>query len=184
MGKAMKKKPRPVRVPCPSGEDATPQRLAHGDHELSAGIIDRAGERTPLVRKFRSSHLDRLHKSHAIDQAQWFAGNWYREQYARGATVMRVVASYGEHTGAGTHPGDFGYGLPRQEAQVRARERWRRARDEMPMTEWGFMDRFLLHDDLPRYKGATFMRSMAQIRRNLDVLVQHLKVSHMAQERA
>lgn len=177
MGKAMKKKPRPVRVPCPSGEDATPQRLAHGDHELSAGIIDRAGERTPLVRKFRSSHLDRLHKSHAIDQAQWFAGNWYREQYARGATAMRVVAPYGEHTGAGTHPGDFGYGLPRQEAQVRARDMWRRARDQWTPAQQGYMDRLLIRDDMPRYGGREAQRNLAFIRSALDTLAMYLRVA-------
>lgn len=175
MGKAMKRKARPIRVPCPTGEDATPQRLAHGDHELANGIIDRAGERTPLVRKFRASHLDRLHKSGAISEVQWFAGNWYREQYSRGAMTMRVVASYGEHTGAATHPGDFGYGLPRQEAQVRARDMWRKARDQWPQSEQGFMDRLLIRDDLPRYKGRAFMHSMAQIRTNLDALAYYLR---------
>lgn len=168
---------RPLPPPMPNGEDATPERLAQDPHELEKGIIDRAGERAPLVRRFRASHLDRLHKSGSIDQVQWFAGNWYREQYDRGAFGVRVVASYGEHTGAAEHPGNFGYGLPRQEAQVRARDMWRKARQQWPVSEQGFMDRLLIRDDLPRYKGRAFMHSMAQIRSNLDALARYLRVS-------
>lgn len=178
MGKrtSSKRTQKPLPPPRPTGEDATPQRLVQDPHDLEKGIIDRAGERAPLVRRFRASHLDRLHKAGAIDHAQWFAGNWYREQYNRGAFGVRVVAAYGERTGAAEHPGAFGYGLPRQEAQVRARDMWRKAREQWAKSEQGFMDRLLIRDDLPRYTGRAFMRSMAQIRRNLDKLAEYLRV--------
>lgn len=178
MGKrtSSKRAQKPLPPPRPTGEDAKPERMQHDPSDLEKGIIEKAGERAPLVRRFRASHLDRLHKAGAIDHAQWFAGNWYREQYNRGAFGVRVVAAYGERTGAAEHPGAFGYGLPRQEAQVRARDMWRKAREQWEKSEQGFMDRLLIRDDLPRYTGRAFMHSMAQIRRNLDKLARYLRV--------
>ena len=176
MGKAMKKKPRPVRVPCPSGEDATPQRLAHGDHELANGIIDRAGERTPLVRKFKTSHLDRWHKAQMIDARQWNAGEVYRMTHERCQFRLSVIASYGERIGAPVNPGDFGYGLPMLDVQAEARSRMRLMREVMPIELRGMIDRFLLHDSMPRYGGKKHHEMVTSVRKCLTVLAEYLRI--------
>lgn len=159
-----------------SGIDATPERMAKGESDVVQALIDRAGERPGNARKFRASHLDRLHKSGSISYYQWYAGNWYREQHDRCQFPLSVVASYGERSGAGEYPGTFGYGLPRQEAQLRAREALRMARAQFPRDMVGFMDRLLIHDTLPRYGGRAAMRNLAQIRRALDTLAGYLQL--------
>lgn len=158
-----------------SGLDATPERMAKGESDVVQALIDRAGERPGNARKFRASHLDRLHKSGSINYYQWYAGDWYREKHARCQFPLSVVASYGERSGAGEYPGNFGYGLPRQEAQARAREELRKAREQFPREMIGFMDRFLIHDSMPRYGGRAAMRNLAQIRRALDTLAGYLQ---------
>lgn len=159
-----------------SGIDATPERMAKGESDVVQALIDRAGERPGNARKFRASHLDRLHKSGSLNYYQWYAGDWYREKHTRCQFPLSVVASYGERSGAGEYPGNFGYGLPRQEAQARAREDLRRAREQFPRDMVGFMDRFLIHDTMPRYGGRAAMRNLAQIRRALDTLAGYLQL--------
>jgi len=174
MGKAMKRKVRPVRVPCPTGEDATPQRLAHGDHELANGIIDRAGERTPLVRKI-TPPLDRWHRAKMIDLRQHRAGQAYSALHERCFLEPKVTAGYGERIGAAANPGDFGYGLPRLSAQADARSRMRLVRGIIPAADRGMIDRFLLHDSLPRYGGKKHHQLVSSVRNCLDLLADYFR---------
>jgi len=162
-------------LPAVTGLDATPERLAKDESDI-VEALRLPDERMGKARKFRASHLDRLKANEKISYVQWYAGNWFRETHARCQFPLSVVASYGEHSGAGDHPGAFGYGLPRQEAQARARQQLRMARLSFGNDMTGFMERFLVHDTMPRYGGRAAMRTLADIRRSLDALAQHLRL--------
>lgn len=164
------------REPTPTGLDATPERIAKGESELVVALIEKAGERPGKARQFRSSHLDRLHRNGKLTYRQWLAGDWYRSTHDRCRFSLSVVSSYGERTGAGDHPGSFGYGLPRQEAQARARDDLRNARQQWSPAMQGFMGRLLVHDDLPRYGGRRAMHALTDIRSALDRLAEHLRM--------
>lgn len=172
-----REKPRPPAPPAPTGLDATPERLAREPQaELVAAAIDKAGERRGLARRFRAAHLDRLHKSGSLSYAQWYAGDVYRQTHARCQLGQPVVAAYGERTRAGEHPGSFGYGLAHQESQLRARRMLEKMRATLPRPMLGFMDRLLIHDEMPRYGGRAAMRNLAEIRKGLDALAGFLRV--------
>lgn len=155
--------------------DATPERLAKGDiiEWVNAAEIDPREQRINRVRRFRSSMLDRLHRNGQIDYHQWYAGDCYRNAYHRAAMSPAVVASYGERTTVG----ECSYGLARTETQVRARTFLRQCREQIPFDMRGFMDRFLIHDDLPRYGGNQYMRTVRQIRQTLDRLAMYMRLS-------
>lgn len=152
--------------------DATPERLAKGDHSefVNPATIDSSEQRIGLTRRFKSSHLDRLYANDRLTWVQWHAGDWYRTQHQRCSYALSVVASYGEQTSAG----EVSYGLPRSEAQLRARSLLHKARAAMPKHMIGFMDRLLIHDELPRYGGRAAMRNIAEIGKALDRLADWL----------
>lgn len=154
--------------------DATPERLAKGDHSemVNPAEIDSAEQPIGLTRRFRSSHLDRLYRNDKLTWAQWYAGDWYRNEHHRARFGLQVVASYGERTSAGENS----YGLPRTEAQLRSRRAVMDARSQWPRSMQGFMDRLLIHDDLPRYGWRQNMRTMAEIRNALDSLAGYLRI--------
>lgn len=178
---ALKRKPTKAKAPPVlqvTGFDATPERLAQDpDNDIVPAAIEKLGERQGRARQFRATHLDRLHKSGALSYVQWYAGDHYRQTHARCHFALSVVASYGERTGAAEHPGAFGFGLPRQEAQVRARDAMRMMRAEWPQQMQGFMDRLLIHDSMPRYAGRAAMRNLAEIRKGLDALACYLRLT-------
>ncbi|HEX8257004.1 MAG TPA: hypothetical protein VF589_05180, partial [Allosphingosinicella sp.] len=129
--------------------------------------IDSAEQAIGLTRRFKSSHLDRLYRNGKLSWVQWYAGDWYRNQHARCSFALSVVASYGGGTGGG----EPSYGLPRTEAQLRARQLYMEARCALPAPMLGFMERMLIHDELPRaYGGKQRMRSTARIAAALDAL--------------
>lgn len=148
--------------------DATPERLAKGDHSefVNPATIDSSEQRIGLTRRFKSSHLDRLYANDRLTWVQWHAGDWYRTQHQRCSYALSVVASYGEQTSAG----EVSYGLPRSEAQLRARTILRAARSAFPVDMVGFMERLLVHDELPKYGGRAASRNIARIAEALDAL--------------
>lgn len=155
--------------------DATPERLAKGDDSewVNAAEIDDREQAINRVRRFRSSMLDRLHNNGQITWHQWYAGDCYRNAHARAAMSPSVVAAYGERTTVG----ECSYGLARTESQVRARNFLRQCREQIPFDMRGFMDRFLIHDDLPRYGGNQYNRTVKQIRRTLDSLALFMRIA-------
>lgn len=183
MARAKRKPSKPTAhrappVPCVTGLDATPERLAKDpDSEIVPAAFDKLGERQGKARQFRATHLDRLHKSGSLTYAQWYAGDHYRQTHARCSFALSVVAAYGERTGAGECPGSFGYGLPRQEAQLRARRSLAQMREQVPTNMRGFLDRLLIHDSMPRYGGRAAMRNLAEIRKGLDALALYLRLT-------
>lgn len=168
MGKATKLK-RKVRTSFRDQDDATPERLAKGDASefVNPAIIDSSEQGIGRVRRFRrESQLDRWHKAGVIDQRQFTAGDEYRTLHMRAISVPRVVASYGERTSAG----ETDYGMARTVVQARSRQRWRDARAVIPQTLVGFLDRLLIHDTLPTFRGRAQMRTFAEARKALDTL--------------
>jgi hypothetical protein len=164
--------------------DATAERLRQAANEGSDPweFVDpsRIDSIQPigLVRRFRATHLDRWYKRDKPDKSvltfrQWYAGDWYRSTHARAGFNMSVIASYGERTSQG----EPNYGLARTEAQAQARDLWREGRKQFPKHLMGFMDRLLIHDDLPRYGGTQRMKNIRDIGYALDCLADWLKLA-------
>src|SRR3546814_10377196 len=87
-----------------------------------------------------------------------------------GVQTCALPICYGERTTGG----EIGYGLPRTEAQLNARRQFMEARKEWPLSMQGFMDRFLIQDDMPRYGGSKAMRTIKQMQDALDCLADWL----------
>ena len=172
---ARRRKKMKVAVGFVPHVDATPERLAKGDDSewVNAAEIDDREQAINRVRRFRSSMLDRLHNNGQITWHQWYAGDQYRSAHARAAMSPSVVASYGERTTVG----ECSYGLARTESQVRARNFVRQCREQLPFEMRGFMDRFLIYDDLPRYGGNQYNRTVRQIRQTLDSLAHFMRLA-------
>lgn len=157
--------------------DATPERLAKGDESEFVNPAEIDSKQTiALTRRFRSSHLDRLYRkddpSSKLSWAQYYAGDWYRNLHARCHFALSVVASYGERTSAG----EPSYGLARTEAQARARQQYREARQHWPEGMTGFMERLLIRNEYPRYGGRAAMRNLDQIRAALSAMARYLRL--------
>src|SRR3546814_19449594 len=95
--------------------DATPERLAKGDHSemVKPAEIDDTEQAIGRVRRFRTSHLDRLHKNARLSWRQLYAADWYRNLHQRGRFRLHVVASYG----AKKKGGEMESGQPAPEAR-------------------------------------------------------------------
>lgn len=167
--------------------DATEERLRHAEEEAGCRVdawdfidpsrID-SHKTIGLVRRFKATHLDRLYRREDPERSrltfrQWYAGDWYRSTHARSGFTISVIACYGERTSFGEPT----YGMPRNEAQLQARELWRAGRRNFPAQMVGFMDRLLIHDELPRYRGRARMRSVEEIAYALDCLADWLKLA-------
>lgn len=161
------------RVSATDVIDATPERLAKGDDSafINPAEID-SNQPIGLTRRFKSSHLDRLYKNERLTWVQWYAGDWYRSEYHRGRFGTAIVSSYGERATGGENS----YGLPRTEAQLRARKNIMAARKQWPASMSGFMDRLLIHDELPKYGRRAQIRTVAEIKGALDILATWLKI--------
>src|SRR3546814_4037292 len=61
-----------VRAEFVQAMDATPERLAKGDHSemVNPAEIDDTEQAIARVRRFRSSHLDRLHKNGRLSRSE------------------------------------------------------------------------------------------------------------------
>ena len=158
--------------------DATPERIRMDESEfINPAEIDSSEQQISLTRRFRSSHLDRLYRKDdprsPLDYRQWQAGDSYRTLHHKARFTMRVVASYGERTTGG----EPSYGLPITQSQLRARQDIAEARKEWPQGMQGYMERLIIHNELPRYAGRAAARNLAAIRLALDAMAKHFKIS-------
>lgn len=155
----------------------TPERIRQMDSDETLdhpnpAEIDSAEQPIGRVPRFRRvPHLDRWHKAKIITQRQWWAGDAYRRLYEGMQNLPRVVASYGERTSAG----EPDYGLARTDAQARRRVSFRAARSMLPLDVMGLIERLLLRNDLPEYRGRKQMSAIADARRGLDALADHFE---------
>jgi len=154
--------------------DCTPERLAKGDDSamVNPAEIDSTEQPIGLTRRFRRTpHLDRWHNGGIITQRQWWAGDAYRKLYEGAQNMPRVVASYGERTTGG----ETDYGLARTDAQMRRRVAFRAARGSIQAQVLGMLDRLLLRDEMPKYRGRAQMHAIADVRKGLDDLAYHFE---------
>lgn len=143
---------KPARQPVQEHVDATPERIARaeGNHEIVDAIIDRAGERAKLTRRFADSAIDRMHKRGQLTYPQWYACDWYMRLHAEAMSAPRVVAAYGDGVGGG---GSESYGQPRNQHQWDARRKLREARAVIPSQMLGLFDRVVINDDMPTFRN-------------------------------
>nr|WP_144033855.1 hypothetical protein [Sphingomonas laterariae] len=161
--------------------DATPERIAMAEpegktglrfHEAVEAMIDKAGERALITRRFADTHIDRWLKQKRLTYPQWYAADWYRNVYALAGIEGRVIAQYDI-----THPGAAGssYGLPATERQLRARLRWREGRALLPANMVALIDRLVIHDVAPTFSGGRQRdRYAGRIGRAFDALADWL----------
>lgn len=162
------------RSPRIQGFDATPERLAKGDESefVDPAKIDSSEQPIGRARRFvRTPHLDRWHNGGIITQRQWWAGDAYRKLFEGMQNMPRVVASYGERTTGG----ETDYGLARTDAQARRRVSFRAARAAIPLTVVGMIDRMILRNDMPGYRGRAQMHAITSVRDGLDKLAAHFE---------
>lgn len=154
--------------------DITKERGEKGDHSewVNPAEIDPREQPIGRVRRFRMSHLDRLHRAEKLTWPQWYAGDWYRNTHHRCAFGAKVTGSYGERTTGGMQEA----GLPRTEAQWRARQDLRQAREQWPQNVREHMDRFLLEDVYPKLSHRARDRDLGQMRNALDRLAMYLRM--------
>jgi hypothetical protein len=107
---------KPARQPVQGHVNATPERIAHaaGDHQIVDAIIDRAGERAKLTRRFADTAIDRMLKRGQLTYSQWYACDWYMRLHAKAMSAPRVVDAYGDGVGGG---GSVSYGQPLNQHQ-------------------------------------------------------------------
>lgn len=170
MGRGRAKTRRVTRIEV---VDATPERIRMDESEfINPAEIDSSEQRIGLTRRFKGgTRLDRLALNGRLTEFQWQAGDWYRNTHHRCSFALSVVAKYGEQTSKS----EISYGLPATEAQARARSLIREARSKWPASMQGYMDRFLVHDELPRYGGNQYHRSMKDIAGTLQHLSNWLR---------
>lgn len=166
------RRPKPARQALQEHLDATPSRIAKAveveagqelrHHTIVDAIIDKAGERAKLTRRFADSCIDRLFARKLLTYPQWFACDWYLQLHTAAHSVPRVVAGYGEgHGGAGRQ----GYGQPLNRHQWDARKRLREARSAVPENLLVLFERVVIEDAMPSFPNgkqrARFSRRIA-----------------------
>ena len=166
--KQRKARGRKVQIMRHQFIDATPERLAKGDEFefIDPATIDSGEQPIGRVRRFRASHLDRLNNHGKLTGTQYDAGDWYRNMHTRSRFALSCVGSYGERSSAS----EPSYGLPRTEAQARARQLFRRAREQFPAVNASLMDRLLIDNELPLFGGRVPLSIMTRIRHSLNAL--------------
>ena len=157
--------------------DATPERIRMDESEwINPAEIDSGEQRISLARRFRSNPLDRLYRKDdpksPLSWRQWYAGDCYRMMHHKARFILAVISSYGERTTGG----EPSYGLPVTDTQLRARNDLSAARKQWPNGMQGFMERFIIHNQFPRYAGRAAMRNLDAIRRALDAMADHMKI--------
>lgn len=155
--------------------DATPERLAKGDYsEFIETKVEGQSARTTKARRFKSSKLDRLHRSGHLTWTQHYAGDWYRTTAESATTAPSVVSGYGQGVGGSV---TFYAFLPKNIQQMEARDRIHEARKAWPDGMHGFMDRLLIRDELPAYGGRAAMRTVKEIQAALDAMARFLRIA-------
>lgn len=168
---------KPARQAVQKHVDATPERIAHaaGDHQIVDAIIDRAGERAKLTRRFADSAIDRMHKRGQLTYPQWYACDWYMRLHAEAMSAPRVVAAYGDGVGG---CGSESYGQPRNRHQWDARRKLRDARGIIPARMLPLFDRVVVADDMPTFhNGQQRARFAARIVSAAQSLAAWLKIA-------
>jgi hypothetical protein len=146
---------KPARRPVQEHVDATPERIARASDDdgvrhdrVVDAMIDKAGERAKLTRKFADSWIDRMLVRKQLTYPQWFACDWYATLHTAAHSAARVVADYGEGCGGA---GRENYGQPLSARQWDARRRLRDARAAIPTNMLALFDQVVIEDSMPSF---------------------------------
>src|SRR3546814_13388327 len=119
-----------------------------------------------MSRRCTMTHIDRRYRNEKRMWEPWYARDWERTKYFIGASGSRVTGAY-ESRSSGGEPS---YGMATTERQANARRKWREARTHIPPHMLGYIDRLVIHDELPKYGGRANARTIKQLGDALDVL--------------
>lgn len=170
---------KPARQPVQEHVDATPERIARASDEdgvrhdrVVDAMIDKAGERAKLTRKFADSWIDRMLARQQLTYSQWFACDWYATLHAAAHSAARVVADYGEGCGGA---GRENYGQPLSARQWDARRRLRDARTAIPSNMATLFDQVVIEDAMPAFRNgqqrARFAARVAAVAQQLAITI-------------
>lgn len=127
--------------------EPTPEQLRRHCYGL-AQVKDPESPAPIIVRRnLTARNLERWLHRQVIDGRLFMAGDRYRSDYERSGFNQRTIGRYGERGMAPTSPSYAG-SLPGSLHQLDARERWRRARLELPAALVLGFERLVLHDDV------------------------------------
>jgi len=127
--------------------EPTAEQLRH--HSYGLRQVDDPDSPAPIIvrRNLTTRNLERWLHRQVIDDRLFMAGDRYRSDYERAGFNQRTIGRYGERGMAPTSPNYAGT-LPGSLSQLDARERWRKARLELPAGLVPGFERLLLHDDV------------------------------------
>lgn len=175
---AVQRQPKPARQAVQEHLDATPARVAKAIEEdglrhdrLVDAIIDKAGERAKLTRRFADSWIDRLLARKLLTYPQWYACDWFVALYAAAHSAPRVVADYGEGCGGA---GRENYGQPLTSHQWDARKRLREARAAIPPNMLALFERVVIEDAMPSFPNG---KQRARFASRIADAAQHLALA-------
>lgn len=147
--------------------EPTPERLARDQWDwVNPAEIDSSEQPIGRTRRVMTSRVDRLYAAGSLTWTQWHAADWYRRQHYLARFGSCVTSSYGDRVSGG----DPTSGLPSTERQYKARRLWREAREAMPVQMVGFIDRLVLHDEMPSARNRAGQRMLIDLRIALDTL--------------
>ncbi|OYX76297.1 MAG: hypothetical protein B7Y82_13900 [Sphingomonadales bacterium 32-65-25] len=164
--------------------EPTPEQQRH--HRYGLAQVKDPESPAPIIvrRNLTTRNLERWLHRHLIDDRLFMAGDRYRSDYERSGFNQRTIGRYGERGMAPTSPSYAG-SLPGSLQQLDARERWRRARLELPAALVLGFERLVLHDDvvaelaqLPAVDRRAFGRdsAMATAKLCLTMLASHYRI--------
>lgn len=127
--------------------EPTPEQMRHNRYGL-VQVKDPDSPAPIIVRRnLTTRNLERWLHRQAIDDRLFMAGDRYRSEYERAGFNRRIIGRYGAGGMAPSSP-NYGGTLPGSLQQLDARERWRKARLELPARLVPGFERLLLHDDV------------------------------------
>ena len=174
--------------PAVARVEPTPEQLRH--HRYGLAQVKDPESPAPIIvrRNLTTRNLERWHHREVIDFRLFMAGDRYRSDYERSGFNQRTIGRYGERGMAPTSPSYAG-SLPGSLQQLDARERWRKARLELPAALVLGFERLLLHDDVVAQlahldagdrRGFCKDKAMPTVKLCLQMLASHYRIPDAA----
>lgn len=157
-------------LPAPTGEDATPERMAHGPSEVVQADSDGQGTRAHTVRRI-IPRIELLRDAGKITPAQFAAGDWLRKTSEKAQAEPKVTMGWEASISSSGGP-SLGF-LPANERQMRARQMLRAAYITVDRHAPGtrtILTRVVFDDEWPRSGGRAIADCTDRIRRALDAV--------------
>jgi hypothetical protein len=169
---------------APKGQP-TPEQQQRNSYALKRVKEPGRAQASYRLHNITQGAIDRYFARGILDARQFAAVDRYRSDYERCGIAQRITAGY-DFSGAGgraTSPSYIGT-LPATEAQAMARQRFRAARDAVPMTLRDRFDRIVIDNQEPAAIGAEDGHKGARasgwgifvVRLGADELIAHYRI--------